>query len=102
MLAVGHDDAIVVLGMLQIVLCKDAVAGRLCIAGKRQIFFSDMRRRAADFYIWSVGLKAARKRILTFAAGIGRMAGVAVAVVVAAATATVLLMLTWPHWRLSS
>ena len=59
LLAIGHDDAIVVLGMLQIVFCEHAVARRLRIACKRQIFLSDMRWRAANLYVGPVGLKAA-------------------------------------------
>lgn len=49
LLAVGHDDAIVVLGVLQIVLCQHRVSGRQSIARQLHVFLGDMRRRAADF-----------------------------------------------------
>ena len=64
LLAIGHDDADVVLGVLQIVLGEHRVAGRLRIASERQIFLGDMRRRAPDFHIRAIGFETARKRIL--------------------------------------
>ena len=60
LLAVGHDDARVVLGVLQIILCQHRVAGRLSIPRERKIFFGDMRGRAPDLHIRSVGFEAAR------------------------------------------
>ena len=66
LLAIGHDDAHVMLGVLQIVLCKHRIAGRLRIAGERKILLRDMRRRAPDFHIRSVEFEAARQRIVVF------------------------------------
>ena len=85
LLAIGHDDAAVVLGMLQIVLGEHRVAGRLRVAGERQIFLGDMRRGAADLHIRAVGFETARKRILALP----------IPVVVVAASAAILLSL--PH-----
>ena len=64
LLAIGHDDAAVVLGMLQIILREHRVAGGLRIASERQIFLGDMRRGAPDLHIRAVGFETARKRIL--------------------------------------
>jgi hypothetical protein len=60
LIAVGHDDAGVVLGVLQIILCQHRVAGRLSITRESEILLGDMRRRAPDFYIRAVGFEAAR------------------------------------------
>ena len=84
LLAIGHDDARVVLGVLQIVLCQHRIAGSLRIAGEREILLRDMRRRAPDLHIRSVGFEAARQRIVAFPV-----------VVIPAATAAILLSL--PH-----
>ena len=54
----------VVLRVLQIVLCQHRIARSLRVAGKCLIFLGDMRRGAADFHIRSVGLEAARQRIV--------------------------------------
>ena len=83
LLAIGHDDARVMLGVLQIVLCQHGIARRLRIAGERKILLRDMRRRTPDFYVRSVGFEAARQRIVVFA------------IVIPAATAAILLSL--PH-----
>ena len=48
---IGHDDAVVVLGMLQIILCQHPITGRLRIARQRQIFLGNMRRCPANFNI---------------------------------------------------
>jgi hypothetical protein len=64
LLAIGHDDAAVVLGMLQIILRQHRVAGGLRIASERQIFLGDVRRGAADLHVRAVGFETARKRIL--------------------------------------
>jgi hypothetical protein len=84
LLAIGHDDAAVVLGMLQVVLGEHRVAGRLRVASERQIFFGDMRRGAADLHIRTVGFETARKRILALP----------IPVVVAASAA---ILLSLPH-----
>ena len=88
LLAIGHDDANIMLGVLEIVLRKHRIAGRLSIAGEREILLRYMRRRAADFHLRAVGFKTPRKRILILA------------IVVAAAAATILLSL--PHCLIGS
>jgi hypothetical protein len=87
LLAIGHDDAAVVLGVLEIVLRQYRIAGRLRISRKRDIFLGNMRRSTANFYIRAVGFKAPRQRIVVVTT--------ALAVVVPAAAAPVLLSL--PH-----
>lgn len=47
----GCNDAVVVLGMLQIVLCDNPVAGAHGIAPERRVFFGDMLRGTTDFYV---------------------------------------------------
>lgn len=86
LLPVGHDDAIVVLGMLEIVLRQYWIAGRGRIAGQRHVFFGDMRRGATDLNVGPIGFEAARERILMLA--------------IAPASAPVLL--TLPHWLIGS
>ena len=54
LLPIGHDDAIVVLCVLQIIFRQHPVARRLRIPRQRQIFFGDMRRGAANFYVGAV------------------------------------------------
>ena len=88
LLAIGHDDAIVVLGVLKIILRKYVVAGGLSVPGKRHVLFCDMCRRTANFDIRAVRLEAARKRILVLSI-------VVIIIVVTSATAAILLSL--PH-----
>ena len=83
LLPIRHDDARIMLGVLQIILCEHRVAGRLGIAGERKILLRDMRRRAPDLHIRSVGFEAARQRIVVFP------------IVITTATAAILLSL--PH-----
>jgi len=84
LLAIGHDDAGVMLRVLQVVLGEDGVAGGLGVTCQREILLGDMGGRAPDFHIRSVRFEAARQRILTFAV-----------VVVTTAASTILLSL--PH-----
>jgi len=63
-----HDDAGVMLGVLEIALRGDEIARRHRIARERGIFLGDMRGRAADFYIRAVRFEAAREWILRFPA----------------------------------
>ena len=49
LLAVGHDDAAVVLGMLQIVLGQHRVSARLGLARQRDVLLGDMRRVCPGF-----------------------------------------------------
>jgi hypothetical protein len=64
LLAIGHDDAAVVLGVLQIILRQHRIAGGLRIASERQIFLGDVRRGTPDLHIRAVGFETARKWIL--------------------------------------
>jgi hypothetical protein len=60
LLPVRHDDAAVVLRMLEIVLGKHRIARGLGVARKGDIFFRDMSGRTANLYVRPVRLKAAR------------------------------------------
>ncbi len=82
LLAEAHDDAVVVLGVLHVILRQHGIAGRQRITRQRHVFFSDMRRRAAELHIRARALEASGQRILRLA--------------IAAATSAVLLSL--PHW----
>src|SRR5262245_60519163 len=64
----GHDDAIVVLGVLEIALGRNHVAGRERIAGERHVFLGDMRRRAPDLHVGAVRFVVPRQWILGLAA----------------------------------
>jgi len=64
----GHDDAIVVLGVLEIALRRDHVAGRERVAGERHVLLGDMRRRAPDFHVGAVRFVVPRQWILGLAA----------------------------------
>lgn len=88
LLTVGHDDAIIVLGMLEIILRQHRVTGRLGIARQRHIFLGDVGGCTAQFHIGTVAFETPRERILAFALLI-------VLIVVAAAASAVLLSL--PH-----
>ncbi len=88
LLAVSHDDAAVVLGVLQVILCQHGIARRLCVARESDVFLGNVRGRTANFHIRAVGFKAPRKRVV--------MMPTTLAVVVPAAAAAVLL-LSLPH-----
>ncbi len=60
LLPVGHDDAAVVLRVLQVVLSKHWIARGLGVARKGDVFFRDMGGRTANLYVRPVRLKAAR------------------------------------------
>ena len=45
------DDAEIVLGMLVVILRRDRIAGALRITSELQIFFGDVGRGSADFYV---------------------------------------------------
>ena len=49
------DQTKVMLCVLIVILRCNRIAGTLRIAGELQIFFGDMRSRAANFYVWSIG-----------------------------------------------
>jgi hypothetical protein len=77
-----HDDAIVVLSVLQIILGQNGITRRSRIARQRHIFLGNMSRRTADFDFRPRALEAACERIVTLP-------------VIAATTSSVLLSL--PH-----
>lgn len=89
--AIGHYDAVIMLGMLQIVFSKHRVATRLRISRQCDVLFRDMRRGAPDFHVRAGTLEAPRERVLTFAV----LIVIVVIIVVAAAASAVLLSL--PH-----
>jgi hypothetical protein len=89
LLAVGHDDAVVVLGVLKIVLGEHRVAGHLRIARERHVLFGDMRRRATDFDVGAVRLERPGERILVLTVV------VVTALLMASTSAAILLSL--PH-----
>jgi hypothetical protein len=97
LLPVRHDDAIVMLGVLEIAFCQNRIARRLRVAGELDVFLGDMHRIAADFYIRSVRLETASKRILVFPIGVVMIAIVVRAAIATAATAHMLLSLPHAH-----
>src|SRR5262245_31713559 len=64
----SHDDAIVMLGVLEIALRRDHVAGRERVAGERHVFLGDMRRRAPNLHVGAVRFVVPRQWILGLAA----------------------------------
>jgi len=89
LLAIGQDDPIVVLGMLEIILRQHRISGRLSVACQLDVLLSHVGRGATHLYVGTVRLEAARQRILMLTVV------ALVIVVVPAATAAVLLSL--PH-----
>jgi hypothetical protein len=87
LLAVSHDDAIVVLRMLEIVFHQNRITGRLGIPGERHVLLSNVSGRAAQLHIRTVALETPRQRVLAFA--------LLIVLVIAAAASAVLLSL--PH-----
>jgi len=53
----------VMLGMLQIILCRDRISARMRISCELEIFLRDMMRVAAYFDVRSVGFIGSRQRI---------------------------------------
>ena len=93
LLGIGHDDAVVMLRMLQVILGQNGIAGRLRIAGERHVFFRTVMRRAAHFHIGPVRFPATREGVLLLAVA---TTVISAATLVAIATTPVLL-LSWPH-----
>jgi len=89
LLAIGHDDAAIMLGVLQIVFCKYRIARRLGVARQGHILFSYMSRRAPNFHVRAIGFEAAGERIVVVTAA-------ALAVVVVPPTSAAIL-LSLPH-----
>ena len=93
--AIGQDDAVVVLGMLQIAFREHGIAGRQCVACQRNVFLGYMRRCSTNFDVGTRTLKTARQRILRFAVVAAATVTITIAIVVTAAAAAILL--TLPH-----
>lgn len=87
LLAIAKNDAVIVLGVLEIILCEHGIARRQRVTRQGYVLLGDVRGRAANFHIRPRALETAHQGILRFA--------VIVIVVVSTATATVLL--TLPH-----
>ena len=94
--AIGENDAVVVLGVLEIVFRQDGIAGRMRVPGEREVLLSDARRRARDLTVRAIALVAARNGILALAVVI---IVVVVAGVIALATpaTTPAMLLSLPH-----
>jgi hypothetical protein len=86
LVAIGHDDTAVVLGVLQVVLRQHRISRGLGIAREGDVLLGDMRRRTADLHVRAVRLEAARQRVVVVTA---------LTIVVAATSAAILLSL--PH-----
>jgi len=88
-----HDDAVIMLGVLQIVFCHHPVAGTLRVARQRGVFFRNLLGRAANFYIRAIALIITCERVRTPAV----LVVVVVIIVTAAATSAHAPVLLWPH-----
>jgi hypothetical protein len=82
LVAEGHDDAVIMLGVLEIILGQHGVSRRGRVARERHVLFSDVRWRPAEFDVRACAFEAACERALPLA--------------VAPAAPAVLLSL--PHW----
>jgi len=79
-----HDDAVVVLGVLEIALGGHHVAGGQRVARERHVFLGDVRSGPADLHVGPVRFVAPRQCILGFTA-------------TAATAPAILLLLSLPH-----
>jgi hypothetical protein len=91
----GCDDAVVVLGVLQIVFRHDTVAGTLRIARQRRILLGNMLGRATDLHVWAGAVIGPGQRVLALAVEIVSTAAATAAIVVT--PPTTLVLLSWPH-----
>ena len=66
----GHfiDETLVMLGVLQIAFCQNAVTGGSCVARQGHIFLINLISRAADAYIGAVAVEGLNAGINTSAA----------------------------------
>lgn len=92
LLAIGDDDAVVVLCVLEIVLRQHRIPRRLSVASQRNILFCNMCGRSTHFYVRAVGFEAPRERVLTLA-----MIVAVIIVVVVVTTAATTMLLSLPH-----
>jgi hypothetical protein len=86
-----HDDAVIVLGVLEIVLGQHRVTRRLCVARESDVLFRNMGGRAPQLDVRARAFEAPRQRVLTLPI----LIVVIIIAVVAAASSAVLLSL--PH-----
>jgi hypothetical protein len=63
----GGNETKIMFGVLVVILGGNRIAGALGVTRKLDIFFRDVRSRAANFYVRAVRFVNARQRILTFA-----------------------------------
>ncbi len=89
-----RDDAIVVLGMLEIILRNDAVAGAHRIASERGVFLGDLLRGTTDLHVRAIALITPRQGVWSLAVVI-----VATVIVVVPPTHAAVLLLR-PHTAL--
>jgi hypothetical protein len=87
--AESHDDAVVVLGVLQIVFGENRISARLRIARQRHVLLGNMSWRAAYLDVRPGALEAPRQRILALA--------VLIIIIVVVASASAAIMLSLPH-----
>ena len=64
----GGDQAEIMFGVLIIIFGGNRISGALRVAGELEIFFGDVRRRSANFYVLPIGLVHSRQRILVMVA----------------------------------
>ena len=95
----GGNDAVVVLGVLQIVFRHDPVAGALGVAGKRRVFLGDVLGRAPDLHVRTRAVVGPRQGIATLTVVVVIVIIVVVIIVITPAAALVLL--SWPHMSLT-
>lgn len=95
LLAIREDDAIIMLGVLQIILGQNRITRGLGVPCERNVFLRDVGGRAPHFHVGPIRFEAADQRVLAFAMVIVPVAMVAMSVAVAATAASVLLSL--PH-----
>lgn len=89
----GGNDAVVVLGMLQVVFRHHAVAGTLRITGQRTVFFCNVLCGTANLNVRTGTVVGPGQRIGALAVEISA----ASASVVIIAPPTPLVLLSWPH-----
>jgi hypothetical protein len=94
----GSDDAVIVLGVLEVVFRDDAVTGALGVAGQGCIFFCNMLGRAPDFHIRTRTVISSRQRITALAVVV---VVIVIIVVVVITPAAALVLLSWPHMSLT-
>jgi hypothetical protein len=100
----GRDDAVVMLGVLQIVFSYDTVTGALRITGERRIFLGNVLGGTANLYVRAGTVIGPGERVGTLPVMIVIVTTatvvVAAGIVVVTPTAA-LVLLSWPHRSLT-